>query len=352
MMEKKTNLKKLDPAQLSLLCAQWAMILKTGILLYDGADILVSTYENTSEQALFERIAGALEEGQPFYEALESTGRFPKYMIEMVRIAERTGNLDVVLDSLSKYYKKEALRNENIQNAIFYPVTLVVMMSVVIAILVVKVIPVFMQVFRNMGVSLDGSTQTILSAGIFVGYAVMVFAILLSVFAIVVIAMWKKGKTETLLKGAAKIFPFFRKIHKGQAAARYADIVAMAMRSGFSLDETMEMAPDFMPDAQSRTMAQVSLDTMRQTNQFTEAIIANGFYDTIHEKMIEVGDQTGQIESVMTELADLYNHQVESEIDGVVASIEPVLVALLTLIVGGILLAIMLPLVGILMSMT
>ena len=215
MMEKKTNLKKLDPAQLSLLCAQWAMILKTGILLYDGADILVSTYENTSEQALFERIAGALEEGQPFYEALESTGRFPKYMIEMVRIAERTGNLDVVLDSLSKYYKKEALRNENIQNAIFYPVTLVVMMSVVIAILVVKVIPVFMQVFRNMGVSLDGSTQTILSAGIFVGYAVMVFAILLSVFAIVVIAMWKKGKPKRCSKARPKSFRF-RKSTKGR----------------------------------------------------------------------------------------------------------------------------------------
>lgn len=344
--------KRIAPEEISVFCSQWAMILRSGILLYDGIDLLLDTYEGSEQAELFDTIRESFSTGEPFYIALKNTNAFPDYMIEMVRMGEQTGNLEQVFDSLALYYKKEAELIENVKNAVFYPLALIVMMSVVIAILVLKVIPIFMKVFDHLGIVLDPTTQAILQAGIVTGYIVMALAFAISVIAIGIGILCHQGKTQQVLHQMSKCFPFLQKIYHSMAAARYAEILAMALKSGYSINETIDMAADFMPNQASRKQALIAKKTMDEENRLSESLHQAGFYEPIHEKMIEIAEETGQVDQVMEQLAQIYTEQSQNEIDHLVSLIEPVLVAFLTLIVGGILLAIMLPLAGILISMT
>ncbi|EOS60848.1 hypothetical protein C815_00856 [Firmicutes bacterium M10-2] len=346
------KIKRIAPEEISVFCSQWVMILRSGILLYDGIDLLLDTYEGSEQAQLFEEIHESLSEGEPFYMALKNTGVFPDYMVEMVCMGEQTGNLEQVFDSLTVYYKKEAQLIENVKNAVLYPLALIVMMSVVIAVLVLKVIPIFMKVFDHLGIVLDSMTQTILQAGIITGYVVMALAFTISVVAIVVLILCYQGKTQQVLHQISKCFPFLNKIYHSMAAGRYADILSMALKSGYSVNETIAMAADFMPNEASRKQALTAKKIMDEENRFSDALHQAAFYEPIHEKMIAIAEETGQIDQAMEQIAQIYSEQSQNEIDHLVSLIEPVLVAFLTLIVGGILLAIMLPLAGILISMT
>lgn len=346
------KIKRIAPEEISVFCSQWVMILRSGILLYDGIDLLLDTYEGSEQARLFEEIHESLSEGEPFYMALKNTGVFPDYMVEMVCMGEQTGNLEQVFDSLTVYYKKEAQLIENVKNAVLYPLALIVMMSVVIAVLVLKVIPIFMKVFDHLGIVLDSMTQTILQAGIITGYVVMALAFTISVVAIVIVILCYQGKTQQVLHQISKCFPFLNKIYHSMAAGRYADILSMALKSGYSVNETIAMAADFMPNEASRKQALTAKKIMDEENRFSDALHQAAFYEPIHEKMIAIAEETGQIDQVMEQIAQIYSEQSQNEIDHLVSLIEPVLVAFLTLIVGGILLAIMLPLAGILISMT
>lgn len=101
--------KKLHPADLAVLCSEYAMILRSGIPLYDGIAILSQSAQDTPSRPLLEHIQADMQQGASLYEALADTGQFPAYMLEMIRLAEQTGTLETILEDLSAYYERIAL---------------------------------------------------------------------------------------------------------------------------------------------------------------------------------------------------------------------------------------------------
>lgn len=218
------------------------------------------------------------------------------------------------------------------RSAVVYPVTLIIMMSVVIAVLVVKVIPVFVTVYENLGIELTESASMIMNAGLVIGYAVMAGAILISIGCLALMIAWKQGKEEQILRRAAGIFPFIRRIMEKQAAATYASVISIALKSGYSIEEMTESAARYMPDERSRARAEHAGRAMMESGSFCHA-----------------ARQTGQ---VMEWLALLYEQQTIERLEAAVSNVEPILIGILTFIAGGILLAVMIPLAGILLAMS
>ena len=238
------------------------------------------------------------------------------------------------------------------RSAVVYPVTLIIMMSVVIAVLVVKVIPVFVTVYENLGIELTESASMIMNAGFVIGYAVMAGAILISIGCLALMIAWKQGKEEQILRRAAGIFPFIRRIMEKQAAATYASVISIALKSGYSIEEMTESAARYMPDERSRARAEHAGRAMMEFGSFCHATRQTGFYEPIHERMIEVAERTGQTGQVMERLALLYEQQTIERLEAAVSNVEPILIGILTFIAGGILLAVMIPLAGILLAMS
>ena len=142
-MKPQKPVKQLPAIEVSLFCSQAAMILRSGILLYDGMDVLRQSYADTPYSGVMESVCQAVREGSELHGALAAAGAFPQYMVQMVRAGEMTGHLDEVLARLSVYYESEDRLRSEVRSAVTYPLVLVGMLAVVIGILVVRVLPIF-----------------------------------------------------------------------------------------------------------------------------------------------------------------------------------------------------------------
>ncbi len=346
----KRQKKELPVIEISLFCQQAAMILKSGIPLYDGMEAVYRNYEKTEFGPVFEGIYNKVREGGSLYEGVKQSEAFPDYMCHMIEVGEMAGKLDEVLENLGTYYEREDKIRLSVRRAVVYPLVLTVMMAVVIGILVIRILPVFAQVFQSLGTELSGMTGAFLSGGVLLGRIVLAVVALLLAAALALYLAWRLGDRAHLLGLAGRVCPPVRRLTEKQAAQRFASVVAMVLSSGYHLEHALELIPALLPDEQNAGKARRCKTLMEESGDFAKALEEAGIFAPLHMKMIRVGTNTGQTEQVMTRLASIYEDQVDEGIASLVSWIEPGLVGILTLIIGGILLSVMLPLVSIMTS--
>lgn len=152
----------LSLSEIAAFCSQIAMILKAGISMSEGMAIIEEDMKNPHGKAIMQQLHQSVDEGSTLHQAMASTGKFPKYVMDMTQIGETTGRLEEVMDSLNAYYEREEAIAQSIRSAITYPVIMLLMMVAVISVLVVKVLPIFNQVFRGFLVYSWGGSYWIL----------------------------------------------------------------------------------------------------------------------------------------------------------------------------------------------
>ncbi len=342
----------LPPEETALFCEQVALVLKAGIPLYDGMETLAASYRGSRYEARFEQIRDCLMNNGTLCDALESTGIFPRYVCAMSRIGERAGKLDEVMSALADYYQWEADIRTSVKNAILYPTMLVVMLAAVIAILVINVLPVFRRVFESLGLPAGAPAEAALRVGVGVGKAMLVVA---GVFVVLLIALGILLKTErrdSVIDSLGRVLPSVRRVSTRLSAGRFAAAISMMLAAGYPLEEAMKLAPAVVTDRRYRTKIESCGERLRNGESFAEAVAESELFDGMHVKMIRFGAAAGKIDAVMTKLRDVYMADADDAIHVLVSMVEPTLVAVLSVVIGGILLSVMLPLLSILASMS
>lgn len=145
-------------------------------------------------------------------------------------------------------------------------------------------------------------------------------------------------------------FPPVGRLLDKQAAGRFAEVAAMVLESGYNLEHALTLIPDLISDERNEKRVRKCAEIMEETKDLSIALEKTGLFDPLHRKMIRVGSEAGQMDQVMKKLAGIYDREVEEGIQKLVSWIEPALVGIMTLMIGGILLSVMLPLVSIMMS--
>lgn len=158
-------MKTLSNTELTTFCSQFSLILRSGISSLEGLSIMLEDTPEGDGTVLLKGMIATMEETGSLYEALITSKVFPPYLCSMVEIGEQSGRLDDVMASLSEHYHREEEMARNIKSAVTYPLVMLGMMMVVIFVLIVKVLPVFNEVFRQLGTGLTGISGTILSLG-------------------------------------------------------------------------------------------------------------------------------------------------------------------------------------------
>ena len=347
-MQEKTTQKKLPPDEIALFCEQVAMVLKAGIPLGDGMETLARSYAGSRYGERFEGMRAGLERHGTLSQALEEAGMFPDYLLAMTRIGERSGKLDEVMASLSNYYQWEAQIKTSVKNAILYPGVLVMMLAVVIAILVISVIPVFQRVFDSLGLGVNSSASVAMQIGVGVGKGMLV---LVGVFAVALFAvglLLRSGSRKSVLAVLSRIIPAVRRVNARLSTARYASALSMMLSAGYPVEDAMRLAPSVVTDEAHRRQAELAQKELLAGGKFSDAIEKSGLFEPMHEKMIRFGSAAGRLDAVMEKLSGIYMSEADDSIHNVIAMIEPTLVALLCVVIGGILLSVMLPLLSVL----
>ena len=346
-----TEKRSIPSAELSAFCSQVALILSAGLLLYDGMETLAKTTEGTQYGKIYEGIYKDVNETGSLYQALQKAEGFPKYLTEMVGIGEQTGQLERVLNGLADYYGREDRIRSSIIGAVTYPLVLGVMLVLIIVIMIWKVLPVFRRVLSSMGLAMTGAGAAMTNLGSVIGWVVLVLVALAIAAVIAIVILLKTSHREKVMEALNRLFPPLRRVTSRMSSSRVAGVLSMMLSSGFPTGEALRLLPLVLSDSDSEKKVRDMQAAMDRGEAFADAIESTGLFDPLSSRMIRMGVAAGREDQVMAKVASQYEEQVEDGIDRLVAIIEPTLIALLSIVIGAILLSVMLPMAGILSSM-
>ena len=341
---------KISAMELSGFCAEIALMLGSGMALYDGMEALSKTYRNSSNSELYEAASKGVTETGSLYEALKNDGRWPTYLVEMTGIGERTGRLEEVMNGLAEYYEREGRIRRAIVSAITYPVVLGVMMLLIVLVMILRVMPVFQRVLNSMGVAMTASGNLMMNLGTGIGWTMLVLVGLVVVAVLVCVILTRTSKREQVLDGLRNMFVPVRRLSRKLASSRVASVLSMMLSGGFPLEEALELVPSVLNDRVAADEVETIRKKMEDGTGFADAITGSNLFDEMYNRMIRMGVAAGREDQVMERIAHVYEEQVEDHIANLVSIIEPTLVALLSIVIGAILLSVMLPMAGIITS--
>ncbi|MBE5948708.1 MAG: type II secretion system F family protein [Lachnospiraceae bacterium] len=342
--------KTLPPDEISMFCEQVALILKSGIQLHDGMDTLCEGIEDEKAKKIFSEVSEVVSETGSLHKGLETVGIFPEYMVNMVLIGEEAGKLEEVMESLSLYYENENTIKKSIYTAISYPILLVCMMAVVLTVLITRVMPLFEEIFKNLGTEMSGTGKMIMGFGINFGKITLIVIVAVLVIALLIYLIVAFTGNGHKVREVVQKLPFLKKLNKTITSARLSSVLAMMLSSGLELEKALELAPGVVSDRLTKQKLKDCSVMVQEGTSFVEAITKIKVFPALHTRMINVGFKAGQLDGVMKRLSKLYEDEVNDEIAKVVSFIEPTMVAFLSVIIGGILISIMLPLASIMSS--
>ena len=343
-MKKKT----LSASYLSTFCLEVSLFLRAGISVSDGIYMLKEDNDDKSSQKLLDNLFEEVENGNAFSKALTESGVFPAYMLEMVFLAENTGKLENTMRSLSDYYARQARLATSIKNAVFYPVILITIMMIVIAVILTQVLPIFNNVFSQMGAQMSPFALAIMEFGQALSAASTVIFVVLGIIIFLLVLSYGIPSVRitivTFLKNAFGNLGIFKRI----SAARFAFAMAVAIESGIDTDESITMATKVAGgDARLISKAEKCRELLSQGVKLGDALTQSDIFTSKHNKLLSLAQKTGTLPEVMHVIAERSEEAVSDEIDSLIAKVEPTLVILTSAIVGVILLSVMLPLVSI-----
>ena len=339
--------KPLKDRELASFCEQMAMMLKAGISSLEGISILKESLQDTAGRAILEEVYEELEQSGELSGALTKTGVFPTYFLNLTEIGERAGRLDEVFSSLAVYYDRQDALSKNIRRAVTYPCVMIGMMLAVILVLVIRVMPIFGRVYEQLGTEMSGVSKSIMDIGTWLGrysLAILVIAVLLVALALY-LAMTKRGRGY--LKAMGRRLPFTRGIYEATALSRFADGMAITLKSGLDSDEGLELSGKLTDSPDLREKIEACRRRTAEGEELGAAFQEAGVFSGLHARMVNVGILSGSLDQVMERVAEQYAGEADERISRTVSRLEPTLVAVMSILVGMILLSVMLPLMGI-----
>lgn len=334
--------------ELSGFCAQVTMLLEAGLPMYDGIRTMAESGAESQYKELYASVSEGVQETGSLYEAMKRSDVWPKYLVEMTGIGERSGKLEQVMRGLSRHYEREERIRQAITAAITYPLTLSIMLAAVIFVVLRLVMPVFRRVLDSMGVGIGSSSTAMIRIGEAVGWVVLVVTALFLIAAAVIAILLKTDKREKVRAFLLKATPRVRSVRKKMSASRAVSVLSMTLSGGFAPEESLEMAGSVLEDSEAGESLKKIAGELSEGVSLSDSLAASGLLEDIHARMLRTAAAAGRETDTLEKIAGIYEEEAESGIYSLVSIIEPTLVIVLSVVIGGVLLSVMLPMAGLL----
>lgn len=341
---------KLTNQEIASFCGQTAMLFQAGITPVESMQIMLSDSKSTEGKAVIEAILKTCRKGESFANALRDSDVFPDYVLHMITIGEESGNLDDVMQSLADYYEREESISDSIRSAVSYPFIMIGIMLLVIFVLLGKVMPIFNQVFIQLGSEMSGISASLLQIGNSLNRYSLLILIVLAVLVLVYLLSVKTKRGRTISRKFLSVFPPTKSFYEKLAAGRFASGMALTISSGMDTYTSLDMVSALTEHTGMQKKIAECKEAIKQGANLSEALTGANIFSNLYARMVSVGFKTGSIDTVMNKIADHYDKETERKIRSIIAILEPTLVIILSVIVGFILLSVIFPLMGIMSS--
>ncbi|MFV0519140.1 MAG: type II secretion system F family protein [Lachnospirales bacterium] len=353
IFESKTNYsskkyKLVNTNVLSIFCNQMSVVFFSFITLIEGVKMIAEQSDNKDLIIALNEIADFMDKGYTFGETVAMYDHiFGKYLIEMVMIGEVSGNLDVVFAELSTFFEKESKLRKKIKSAITYPIVLSIMMLAIIIFLIKSILPMFDSMLTSMGATQSTLTSSILGITQFFNtFGLGIIAVIIII--IVVLNFYFKTEKGRLVFDKLKVnLPGVKYVTTSIITTRFSRSLGILLRSGIQIVSALEQSSLLVDNTYLKERFVTAQEKVKNGENLAVALEEIGVFPKLFIKMLIVGNTTGNLDVVLDKSAKLFEDEVDTSIDRAVKLIEPILITILSLIVGAILLAIMIPMINI-----
>ena len=337
--------KPITPLDIAIFSRQLATMMKAGVPLVQSFEIVGNGHDNPAMSEMILAIKADVESGSSLTESLH---KFPLYFDDLycnlVQAGEHAGILDAILDKVATYKEKTEALKSKIKKALFYPTAVIIVAIIVITILLIFVIPVFDDMFQNFGAALPAPTQFVVNMSQFLQeWWWLVFGSLgLTVF---IFSYFKKRSRkmrqllDRLMLKVAIIGPILEKA----AIARFARTLQTMFSAGTPLVESLSSVSGAVGNIVfSQAVDQIQLEVSTGT-QLNRAMNNTGVFPNMVIQMTAIGEESGAIDTMLGKVADFYEAEVDNLVDALTSLLEPMIMAILGVIIGGIVISMYLP---------
>lgn len=343
--------KRLSNAYLSAFCLELHMLLAAGIALPEGIQMLLDDETEKEGQKMLQGLTTYMDNHASLSESLRESGYFPAYLVGMTEAGEQTGHLAESLKALSAHYDRQDRLAVSIKNAALYPSLLLIMMVAVIIVLIVKVLPIFNDIFNRLGSRMSPLAINLMQFGHWLRSVSEILAVLTAAVFILVFLIWLLPPVRQAVFTVCKNFIGHRSVFGRVATARFTSVMAMAVSSGMETESMITLASSVSGHSnKANDKCAKCLDLLRSGDTLADALYGAGIITARDLRMLSLGSRSGMTDTAMAEIANRSERAVQDEIDRLVSMVEPVIVVITSVMVGIILFSVMLPLMSIMTS--
>ena len=329
---------------LSLFCRQFVGILSAGVSIITALDMMSEQTTNKKLAVAIKDTQTAVEKGDNLATAMRMQGKiFPPILINMVEAGEASGNLEIAFERMAIQFEKENRLKAMIKKAAIYPCAVGIIALIVVIVMLVVVIPKFESLFKSMGSELPIITKVIKSASDFIVAMWPILLLFLAVIIGAIIAFKKSPRGEIFFAKLALKLPIFGKLNIKTYSARYARTISTLLVAGIPLIEAIEITAKTIDNKIVRDMLLNAKTEVARGVPLSVPLKAAGIFPPMVHHMTHIGEETGNIEGMLTRLADYYDEEVEIASQGLTAALEPIIIIVLAAIVCVLIAAIMGP---------
>lgn len=344
---KKGGGKKVKDKDLAVFCKQFSAVLNAGVTIISALEMMSEQLENKTLKRALQEAQSYVQKGGTLADAFKLNPKvFPPIMINMTAAGEMSGNLEICFDRLTTHFETANALHSKVKGAVTYPIVILIVVAAVVAVLLVGVIPQFSQMFDDLGSELPAATQMLVNLSNFLQHK---WYILVIIVAAIVFGLKAFGKTEPGSLMYAKIgikFPLFGNLTIKSAAATFSRTMATLMVSGISLIDAVEQVAKMI---NNRIIREALLDAKTQIAKgvpLSKPLRDCGIFPPMLPQMTKIGEETGNIEDMMDKVADYYEMEVNDATDALTAAMEPLIIVIMGVVVGGIVMAIYSPMLS------
>ncbi|WP_040212470.1 type II secretion system F family protein [Clostridium polynesiense] len=341
------SLKKITTKDIAVLCRQFYTMLDAGASITSSIHILSEQHTNPRLRGSLIKIEEELRKGETLSQAMKSQkGDFPDLLISLIEAGEISGTMDVIMNRMSVHYEKENKINNKIKNAMIYPVILGVVAIAVVSFILAFVMPVFVSMFESSGVELPLSTEIVLSLsrGLKQYWWFILIFILAAAFGIKNYVKTDKGRF--LLDSLKLKLPIIKKLNEKIIVSRFTRTLATVIASGISVVSGLQIVSEVVGNKAAEEKLLKVKEELIKGEGLSKPLRETDIFPPMLSSMVSIGEESGALDDILNKTADFYDEELDSEIQNFTTLLEPLMIAVMGIILGLMIISIIQPMFG------
>lgn len=340
--------KKVKEDDLVIFSRQLATMIESGIPILQALDALQEQITHPPFKAVIISVRDDIQMGGSLSASFaKHPGAFDTLFINMVKVGETGGVLSQILDRIASYLEKTLKLKRKVQSAMIYPAVVVTMAVLITILLLVKVVPTFAGIYASFNKELPAMTQLLINMSETLQHNLLALVVVVILTGFGLGQLYRTDKGRLVIDRFVLKMPIFGDIIRKVAIARFSRTLSILLQTGVPILESFDIVGKASGNKVIEEVVETVKENVREGESIATPLTKSGVFPPMVTRMISIGEKSGQLEKMLTKIADFYDDQVDTAVNGLTSIIEPLIIGVLGVVVGFIVIALFMPIISI-----